>query len=187
MAVRDTPYIEITIRGDEEQYPLLLDVNSFLYDFNLLYEFARIGNDPSYSNYTLSRFSWTRKNRPLSESDQLRVVQLRHESPLLLVVIVAAVPSAVAAIWGMVQTTEKITNWKINREILQLQRDKLRRELSDEHAEVIPEHSRFELQSREAEYFLGRTAERLQRSSIRVKEFDVKLIRGLRPGNEPER
>ena len=95
----------------------------------------------------------------------------------------AVVPTAVAAIWGIVQTVEKITNWPINREILKLQRDKLRKELSENRIEqpLIPteEGFRFQLRSREADYFFDRTTERLQRGSVQVKELDVRVISHL--------
>jgi hypothetical protein len=179
------------LRGKEDQYPLLLDVSAFLYDFNLLYEFARLGIDPEYSGYTFSReYSWNRNNRPLTEVDRLRVVQLRHESPILLVTALAAAPLAVAAIWGIVQTIEKISNWPINREILKLQRDKLRAEVAKLHAadpETLLDENTFrrQLERREAAYFFDRTTERLRQSSIQITEVEVDVTPRL-PSKDSE-
>jgi hypothetical protein len=122
--------LQIALRGDEGQFPLLLDISSFLYDFNLLYEFMRIKMDDRYSGYTFSFHSWNRKNRRLREEDRLRVVHLRHESPIELVTFAFGTSGAVAAVWGVLQIAEKIGNWPLNREILKLQRDKLRKELA---------------------------------------------------------
>jgi hypothetical protein len=182
------PFVELKLRGREEDYPLLLDVTSFLYDINLLYEFARLTVDPEYSGYTFSReYSWNRNNRPLAEFDRLRVVELRHESPIWLVVAVAAVPSAVAAVWGIVQTAEKITNWKLNREILKLQRDKLAREAASTKSQLPTETVfRRQLERRESAYFYDRTTQRLQQSHIQISEIEVEVVRRLPPKNSEE-
>jgi len=192
--------LQIDLRGDESQLPLLLDVTSFLYDFNLLYEFLRMGLDERYFGSSFSRYSWNRKGRPLRNEDRLRVVRLQHESPIQLVTVAIATPGAVAAAWGILQIVEKIRNWPLNREILKLQRDKLRKELSAVQAEpagqaksaigtggavqippgsLLSEKSlRFQLEQREAEYFVDRTANRLERGVVRVKEIRVDIITG---------
>jgi hypothetical protein len=167
------------LRGEEEKLPLLLDVTSFLYDFNLLYEFARLGVDPQYADYTFNtQYSWTRKNRPLAEIDRLRLVQLRQESPILLVVIVTAAPAAATTLWVLLQSIEKISNWRINREILKLQRDKLKKEVeaSDRVRGQFPSASELHFEEREATYFIDRTVERLDRSPVRITELEVNVL-----------
>jgi hypothetical protein len=173
-------YFEIRVRGREDDYPTLLNISSFLYDFNLIYEFARLATDPKYATYTFSRFSWNRDGRPLVEDDRLRVIALRQESPIELVAVVAAVPASVAALWGLVQIIEKITNWPLNREILRLQRDKLKNELNTQAANTSAalddETFRNHLRLREATYYYDRTRERLVESSIRIIDFDVRRV-----------
>jgi len=193
--------LQIDLRGDEDQFPLLLEVTSFLYDFNLLYEFLRMGLDEQYFGSSFSQYSWNRKGRPLRNEDRLRVVHLQHESPIHLVTVAIATPGAIAAAWGILQIVEKISNWPLNREILKLQRDKLRKELSAGQAEpacqakpavetegavqltpdLLPSESSFQLQleRREAEYFVDRTANRLEHGVVRVKEIKVDIITGL--------
>jgi len=191
---RSVAYIEITVRGEEEKYPLLADVNSFLYDFNLLYEFARIGSDPAHNKHNLSQYSWRRNARRIDQSDQLRVVRLRHESPLLLVTVIPAVAAAIGGLWVMVQTTEKITNWSINREMLKLQRDKLRLEVAAlerstqelPHAE-LPGPMVAKVRNDDVQVFLNNTANRLQLNPVRITEFDFKLIRRLPSQTDSER
>jgi len=177
-------YFQISLRGRDDDYPSLLDVSAFLYDFNLAYEFSRLATDPRYSGYTFSRYSWNRLSRPLIAADRLRVAILRHESPLLLIAIVAAVPSAVGAVLGVAQIVEKIANWRVNREILMLQRDKLKRELqsvSPAASSALEDETwfRHRLQSQEATYFYDRTGKRLEKSLIRITEFEVRVVRGL--------
>jgi hypothetical protein len=180
----DAGYFEISLRGQDDDYPSLLDVSAFLYDFNLVYEFSRLATDPKYSGYTFSRYSWNRFSRPISAGDRLRVAMLRHESPLLFVGLVAAVPAAVGAVWGLVQIVEKIANLRVNREILILQRDKLKRELlevSPDASRVLEDDTwfRHRIESQEAAYFYDRTGKRLEKSSIRITEFEVRVVRQL--------
>ena len=42
----DFGYFEMRLRGREDDYPTLLEISSFLYDFNLIYEFSRLATDP---------------------------------------------------------------------------------------------------------------------------------------------
>ena len=81
--------------------------------------------------------------------------------------VVAAVPVAIGAAWGVVQIVETIANWHLNREILELQRDKLKQELHQtfgNYPEFIERGAnvREELRLREGTYYYDRTAERLK-------------------------
>lgn len=196
----NTQLIQINLRGDEDQLPKLLDLTSFLYDFNLLYEFVRLGVDERYFGYTFSQYSWNRKGRPIRDEDRLRVFRLQHESPIHLVTIAIATPSAIAAVWGVLQIVEKISNWPLNREILKLQRDKLRMEVAALQAEtageakpavqtkgavqvppesLVSENSfRLQLEGREAAYFIDRTVNRLEHGVVRVREIEIDIISG---------
>ena len=121
----------------------------------------------------------------MANDDRLRVVTLRHESPIVLIAVVAAVPPAVGAIWGVVQIVEKIANFPLNRDILKLQRDKLRKELGPTNTDAVmpldEETFRHQLQIREGIYYYDRTGKRLQGSSIRITEFEITTIRHLPP------
>jgi hypothetical protein len=77
------------IRGEESNYPALIEVSSFLYDLNLLYEFSRVMNDPEYAGNELSSFSGFRNAKRVKPEDRLEVITLRIESPFELVTIVA--------------------------------------------------------------------------------------------------
>jgi len=169
------PYLELRVEGKEEPFPTLLDVTSFLYDFNLLYEFSRLAIDPRYAGYTFApEYSWMRNNRPLADADRLHVVELRHQSPIAFIVIVAAVPSAVAAVWGILQTVEKIVDWPIDREMKRLELQKLRADLeaANQSPELQSEESfRAHLQDRNAAQFVDRTAERLRISPSKLERL----------------
>jgi len=174
-------FIKIKLVGNENPLPALIEVSAFLYDFNLLYEYIRLAVDPEYSHYDFNRrFSWTRYNRPLLDSDRLRVVQLRHESPILLVTAIQATGAALAAIWGMLQIAEKIVDWPLDREKKRLELEKLRAEAEKARlpdAEIL----QAQLSDRHATSVIDGTINRLKRSAIRITDIEVDFVREL-PG-----
>lgn len=166
-------------------FPAVTDISYLLYDFNLLYEFSRIIVDPKYEGYKFSRYSGYRNAKRVLPDDRLEVETLRVESPFLLTAILIAAPAAIGALWVLTQTLEKIVNFPINRDILKLQRDKLRRELQSPDADVSsapPESEtrlREQLRIREAEYYFGRVEEHLRASPIRVREIEITHVSEL--------
>jgi hypothetical protein len=181
----DFGYFQIAIRGEESDYPALIDVSSFLYDFNLLYEFSRIVVDPQYALYKFSSFSGYRNAKRVHPEDRLEVQSLSIESPFELITLVAAAPAAAMTLWVLAQTFEKVVNFPLNREILKLQRDKLRKELqstSDNKSVEMPESDdQFleQLHIREVDRHFARIEQRLHGSPVHVKEIEVTHMREL--------
>ena len=177
------PYFQIKLQAAADDYPPVVDVASFLYDFNFLYELFRLGTDPEYAQYQFSEDTRSRQHRPLIADQQLHVVTLRQESPLMLVAAVAAIPSAIGAILGLLQIIEKIANWPVNREMLKLQRDKLRADLKKME---IPDPTSTEdhepsekLQLREGQFLIDDVLRRLNSGRIRISDFRIDLVRQL--------
>ena len=192
-------YYQISLRGDEGDYPSLIDISSFLYEFNLLYEFTRLIVDPRYGDYIFSRFSGYRNAKRVVPEDQLLVEHLRVESPIALTVaVVLTIPSA-AAIWALTQAFERIANFRINRDILriqrdasciqrdilELQRDNLRRESASADASALlrfpetDEAFREQIRSRDAEHYFRRVEEHLQRGPVQVKKMEIASVSEL--------
>jgi AraC-like DNA-binding protein len=125
------PLDGLTLAGTESvsrSFPLA-DTTYFLNDFNLLYEFSRLIVDSKYEGYKFSRFSVGRNEQRLSWEDQMRVQSLRQESPISLIVIVAAVPAAAAAIGKVLEIIDRIRNWRVDHQLRQLQLEKLLKDL----------------------------------------------------------
>jgi len=213
-------HFSIRLTAGEEPFPTLVDVTNFLYDFNILYEIARLTTDPSYSDFKFSHFVFYRKGRPLNLSDRLRVQSISLGSPLVIVSVLAAVPAAIGAVWGLVQIADKLTNAPLNRrklraEVEKLERENLlasptahnglaawvkpRREIHVQGDEGIPEGQpperkdqqeksppqsvieptedfRRVLRIRESETYYDQVANRLERSSVRIRELEIEVI-----------
>ncbi|HEV2379018.1 MAG TPA: hypothetical protein VG206_04400 [Terriglobia bacterium] len=180
------PYFRIRIVGSEDSFPSLLDLSSFLFDFNLLYEITRLATDVRYHDFRFSNYALFRKGRPLKAGDRLHVEELVAKSPLVLVTDLTIAAGAIGALWGVVQIAEKIVNAPLNRRKLKAEVEKLEREnqfapgissASDGDDSVeSPEGVRTILRSREAEHYYDNVAGRLQRSSVRIKEFEIEVV-----------
>ena len=176
----NVPYLRFAVTADAEDNPTLLNISSFLYDFNLLYEITRLALDPKYSEFAFADFVWFRQGRPLEDQDRLRVDRIRLESPLELVAaIILAGNGAIAAVWGVVQIVEKVSNARLNRRKLEAEVAKLEGgQLASARLPSVDDKQEIRrlLRIREAERFYERTAGRLEASSVRIKTVDVEII-----------
>lgn len=183
-------YYQIEFRGDgDDSYPALTDLAYFLNDLNLLYEFSRVIVDPKYRDYQFTRFFAYRNRHRVDPADQLVVGHLSKESPLLLVAVVAATAAAAPTVWVVVQIVEKIVNFRLNREILKLNRDKLKKELLEPRrepqqqlvdvSEATDDAFREQIHIREAEYTYERIERHLAENPVRIREIEVTFTREL--------
>ena len=186
LLLAESPFdIELQLYGEDSAEPTLLDVSSFLYDFNLGYELARLATDPQYEGFGFSHFALYRKGRPLKSEDRLRVVKLSHQSPIELSTIISGATMGVAAIWGVVQIVEKVSNWRLNREKLKEEINKLRREnaaskdiANDRIVSVSSEEeSTIRFVQSGAQPLLDGVTNRLSRSPVRIKELQIRVVR----------
>jgi|NGEPerStandDraft_6_1074524.scaffolds.fasta_scaffold67926_2 hypothetical protein len=172
-------YYRIHLLAEDDDYPDIDQVSSFLYDFNLLYEFSRVIVDPEYSSYRFSRYSGFRNQKRIGEDDKLKLDLLSQGSPLELIALVTAIPAAAATLWALTQTAEKIRNWSLNREILELTRDRLLRDLQRSANIDLPAYEQNSTQFtqmvrlREAEENFSLVENRLQRSPLSVRELSI--------------
>jgi hypothetical protein len=117
--------------------------------------------------------------------NKLSIERLSKESPLLILAVVAALPAAATTIWALAQTFEKVANFPLNREILKLNRDKLRQELQGPHPPVanvlgMTDANFIErVHIREAEYTYERIERHLEGNPVRVREIEVRYTRHL--------
>lgn len=174
------PYLRIKVRGQEDKFPTLLDVSSFLYDFNLLYELLRLAVDDRYADYRFNnRFSGYRDSRRLDDEDRLHVVRLQHESPIYFDLIVSATSGAFVAVAGLLY---KVLSPR-EREKRKLEIEKLRLEVEnarDQRAIRSLDQNviTMQIKSREAEYIVDRTTRRLEGNPVKVREIEVEIVQG---------
>jgi hypothetical protein len=189
MASDSTHVARLTLAADSQASPHISDIALFLYDFTSLYEIVRLAVDPRYRNYRFSRFSLYRNGRPLEERDRLELGSIRMRSPLEVVASIAvaggAAASVATAIWVVVQTIEKIYNLPVNREKLELEVQKLRREEAQPALPMDLPGGRPDGQTlivrRKASDSLEAIARRLEASPVRILRIELEIIESGRP------
>jgi hypothetical protein len=152
----------------EEERPLLLNISSLLYDFELLHDFSLLICAEDYSDYRFSRNFWYRTGRPIKIEHRLRAAKIVKESPLTVELIIAAVPVATGALWVLLQAIEKVQNWRLNREKLRLEIDKLRLEKVLLRVELEQK-----LHEREVTPFFNVLIKRLDSIPIKLADFTI--------------
>jgi predicted nucleic acid-binding protein len=151
----------------------------------LAYEISRLITDPRYEHVQLSEpFIFFRNRSRIAEQDRMFIRRLRLESPFDLSVIILAVPSAIGAIWGIVQICEKVSNWPLNRRKLRAEVEKLERENADmasAHDSVIRGADQFnrQLHRRSGEHAYDIVLKRLSKSPIIVVNLEIKVLERL--------
>ncbi len=178
-----THVARLTLAADSKASPHISDVALFLYDFTSLYEIVRLAVDPHYRNYHFTRFSLYRNGRPLEERDRLELGSIRMRSPLEVVATIAvaggAAASVATAIWVVVQTLEKIYNLPLNRERLELEVQKLRREEAQPALPLDLPGGKPDGQTliarRKASDSLEAIARRLEASPVRIIRIELEI------------
>ena len=191
----ERPHFWIYLRGEEEEkFPLLEDMYTFLHDFNMIYEISRVATDPNYDEFPFPQliyFGDNGLNIKIREEDRLHVESMSKKSPLELITVVAAVPATIGAIWGVVQIIEKVVNFRLNRRKLKEEVRKLEIENAQNNfppvvsepmdSTFLFENPRFlesRLEERRAIEYYRRIGDRLIKSKIEIVEVNIEL-RGM--------
>ena len=175
-------YLRLRITGDEEPFPTLLDISSFLYDVNLLYEFLRLSLDPGHGEFTFSQYAFYRRGRPLREVEQLHIQSLQLGSPIAILAVLADIGAAVAALGGLVAIVQNVYNAPLNRRKLAAEVEKLERENRPASREELVkafedlEGLRRRLAARESEQLIQGIERRLETSAVRIKDIDIEVV-----------
>ena len=169
--------IKMKLVFKDEKKPYFLDVTSLFYDFELLHDFSLLLYAEDYHNYQFSQRFWLRHGRPLKIQHRLRAFKIIKESPLTVELLLSSVAVSTGALWVIIQAIEKIGNWKLNREKLQLEIERLKRETNQLHYDEKQAGIEMEkkLYERECWMIFRSILKRLESNSIKLKDMDLAL------------
>ena len=167
-------YYLLRLQFAEEKYPLLLDISSLLYDLELTYDFGVILTEEEYLEYKFSSDFWYRAGRNIRPYHQIRTARITKESPLILEIILGSL----GGLWGLMQMIEKVSNWRLNREKLRLEVEKLRDEKELRRIELLAGDEWVELlaERRGAMNEARSLIARLNRSPLTLQELELKRV-----------
>jgi hypothetical protein len=162
----------VSLRFQEDREPFLLDLSSLLYDFELAHDLSVLLAEQDYSRYRFNRFFWFRNGRPLKTVHRARTARVIKESPLLLDVVIPSL----GAIWILIQVMDKVANWNVNREKLELKVRRLRRE-EESHKQIMTDAYVDQLDDtldrRDARQVFEKVVSRLEKSPIHLSEVEI--------------
>lgn len=115
---------KLELKFREEKQSLMLDITSLFYDLELLHDLSVLVSEEEYKDFHFSQNFWHMNGRPIKDYHRLKVARIIKNSPLILEVVIPSL----GAIWVLLQIIEKIRNWDLNREKLELEVKKLRRD-----------------------------------------------------------
>ena len=162
----------------------LLDLSSLLYDINLLYDAIVLSLFPKYEDYKFSEYFWYRRGRPIEQNHRLMLKRIRSDSPIELVTVITAAAASVGVLWALLQAIEKIQNWNLNHQKLELEVDNLIRERQKRNAELEKiylerETAMMEIErvfaEKESHEIINRILRRIEKLNIIATEVDFSI------------
>jgi len=175
--MRSNKFIKMKLVFSNKKKLYLLDVSSVFYDLELLHDFSLLLFVKEYYNYQFSQGFWYRWGRRLKDEHKLQVIKIIKESPLTLELILNIIFISSGAIWIIIQAIEKISTWKLTREKLKLEVEKLRKEVNllsyeEERAKIEIENK---LREREALKTFEALLRRLKNNPIKIEDIELTL------------
>ena len=173
-------YLKLKLTFSNDKQPYLLDISSLFYDFELLHDLLLIIYAEEYRFYKFDRWFWFRRGRPIKEEHQIKILRIQKESPLTIEIIVGIIVGLSGALWALVQTFEKISNWRLNKEKLKLEIENLKREvdLKDYERQRVGLELQEKLLGRQAQDQYNALVKRLEKSPFKLKDMEISGCRG---------
>jgi len=167
---------------EEPRYPTFLSVSSLFTDLLLVHDLAVLLSYPQYRAYAFGPDFWLEQGRPIAPDHQVRTHSIIKQSPLDLGLIIAAI----GAIWAIVQIVDKVANWQLNRQKLELdliraKQDivKNNQEIALKEVETMQKSASLEqvIHERNAEQIFITLTTRLGRSDIKLRDLELRSMR----------
>ena len=166
------PSIIASFSFEEAPYPFFLSVSSLFYDLELAHDLGVLVTYMAYDSYKFGQDFWTRNGRPLEVAQRLRTFEIVKQSPLVLELVI----TAAGGVWALTQIIDKVVNWKLNRNKLELEVAKLRKENALKDMEILDRRLTLEeaIQKRNAERIYEVLITRLSESDLRLVDLDLR-------------
>jgi hypothetical protein len=167
--------ISINLTYETNKKTLLIDLNSLLYDYQLLYDFYVLSLIDDYQSYSFGSNFWYRTGRPLYEEDKLQLYGIHYGSALT-VITAATSYIVVRVIQPLVEISGQIADWEPNRR--KAKAEALAAELKS--IEKIADIEYKMIRNRRAERLLEATNYEVERKRIGLDQDRIRLDREQR-------
>jgi len=166
-------YLKVKLTFTSIEKPYLLDISSPFFDFELLHDFFLIVYADDYKYYKFNNYFWYRKGRPIKDEHRIKAIRIVKESPLTVELIMSTIVGLSGAFWAIVQAIEKINNWRLNREKLKLEVEKLKNKIKFYEEEKAKIEFEQKLLEREAWNIFDSLLRRLEANALKLKDMEI--------------
>jgi hypothetical protein len=195
------PFARLHLVGSELSFPMLGDVQNFLYDINFLYEILRLAIDPNYEGFKFSHNAFFRNGRPLKPEDRLHIESLKLTSPIDIHIVInlnmalaTGTVAGAATLISILAYADKIADLmnlplvrrKLKAEVEKLERENAEAALRGEDADRALETTKETVRVRGAEYYADVAGRRLRQSPVKLETVDVEIVTERTRHREPE-
>ena len=163
--------VALRLQFEESGDISLLQLSSILYDLTLLHDCIALTTISKYKEYKFSQHFWYREGRPLNPEHMLYVKKISHKSPITLVTAITVTAVAIGIPWVMLQAIDKIRNWKLNSEKLELEVKNLK--LDNKQLYIENAKSKVDLESKLSE---RKAMETFLRITERIEKYKAPVI-----------
>jgi len=173
------------LRFTDSETVAMNDVASLFYDLTLLHDAIVLSLLEEYDDYMFSQRFWYRQGRPVRKEHQLCLHRLSYQSPLEIVTIISAAGASIGTLWALLQATQKIQNWRLDRKKLELEVAKLLRDanmadlaLAKEQLDVQKLTAEVErrLAERNTAAIVERIVSRIERNQLLAIEAEFRFL-----------
>lgn len=178
-ADEERPSVIARLHFEAPRYPTFLSVSSLFNDLLLAHDLAVLLSYPEYRDYPFGPQFWLPHGRPIAPDHQVRTHSITKHSPLDIGLVIAAI----GAIWAFVQLLDKVSNWQLNRQKLELDLIKAKQDIVKNNQEIaLKELETMEksaslqqvIQERNAEQIFIPLTTRLGESDIRLRDLELR-------------
>ncbi len=178
----ERPSMIARLSFEEPRHPTFLSVSSLFTDLLLVHDLAVLLSYPEYRAYQFGPDFWLQHGRPIAPDHQARTHSIIKQSPLDLGLIIAAI----GAIWAFVQIVDKVANWQLNRQKLELELIKAKQDIVKNNQEIalkeletMQKSASLEqvIRERNAEQIFITLTTRLGQSDIKLRDLELRSTR----------
>lgn len=128
--------------------------------------------DKKYEKINIDKYFYYKSSRPIELDQRFIITEVSKKSPLTLTVVLASI----GGLWVLIQIIDKVANWRLNREKLRLEVERLKHEnQNNQQQSELEEYRNFLKTNTEVQRRLDRIQRELEENQMNLEDFDIYL------------
>jgi hypothetical protein len=129
--------------------------------------------DKKYEKINIDKYFYYKSARPIEKNQRFIITEVSKKSPLSLTVVLASL----GGLWILIQIIDKIANWRLNRQKLRLEVEKLiiENQNNQQQGRELDDYLEYLNENPEVQRRLGRIQRELEENQMNLEDFDIYL------------